>query len=90
MSIKIGTFDGSYSGITYFRESGKDWDIRLGKGSGADYRTRQLPTTKVVGLHLTRQVGRVVIEWKDRLARFGFTYLKKLCDNLPMENYGTS
>jgi len=30
-------------------------------------------------------VCRVVIEWKDRLARFGFAYIKKLCDAFKVE-----
>lgn len=34
---------------------------------------------------ISGQVCRVVIEWKDRLARFGFTYIKKLFDAFNVE-----
>ena len=51
--------------------------------SGVNENRRQL--NKLLDMIIAGQVCRVVIEWKDRLARFGFTYLKKLCDAFKVE-----
>jgi len=51
--------------------------------SGVNENRRQL--NKLLDMVIAGQVCRVVIEWKDRLARFGFTYIKKLCDAFNVE-----
>jgi predicted site-specific integrase-resolvase len=51
--------------------------------SGVNENRRQL--NKLLDMVISGQVCRVVIEWKDRLARFGFTYIKKLFDAFNVE-----
>jgi len=51
--------------------------------SGVNENRRQL--NKLLDMIIAGQVCRVVIEWKDRLARFGFTYIKKLFDAFNVE-----
>lgn len=36
-------------------------------------------------LIIAGKVCRIVIEWKDRLAQFGYVYIKKLCDAFKVE-----
>lgn len=46
--------------------------------SGVNESRRQL--NRLLDMILKNQVCRLVIEWKDRLARFGYSYIKKICD----------
>jgi excisionase family DNA binding protein len=51
--------------------------------SGVNENRRQF--NKLLDLIIANQVERIVVEWKDRLARFGYTYIKKLCDAFKVE-----
>lgn len=51
--------------------------------SGVNENRRQL--NKLMDMIIAGKVCRIVIEWKDRLARFGFVYIKKLCDAFKVE-----
>jgi len=51
--------------------------------SGVNENRRQL--NRLLDMIFKNQVERVVIEWKDRLARFGFSYIKKICDAFNVE-----
>ena len=60
------------------------WERRLEEiASGVNESRRQL--NKLLDMIIAGQVCRVVIEWKDRLARFGFAYIKKLFDAFNVE-----
>ena len=69
--------------MEYAHEKGYDYQVMEEIASGVNENRRQL--NKLMDAIIAGQVGRVVIEWKDRLARFGFTYLKKLCDAFNVE-----
>jgi predicted site-specific integrase-resolvase len=51
--------------------------------SGVNENRRQF--NRLLDLNIAGQVERIVVEWKDRLARFGYTYIKKLCDAFKVE-----
>jgi len=51
--------------------------------SGVNENRRQL--NRLLDMIFKNQVERIVIEWKDRLARFGFSYIKKICDAFNVE-----
>lgn len=47
-------------------------------GSGLNDNRKGL--NKLIKLILDKEVNRVIISYKDRLTRFGFNYLKRICD----------
>ena len=69
--------------IEHAHEKDYDYLVMEEIASGVNENRRQL--NKLMDMIIAGQVCRVVIEWKDRLARFGFTYIKKLCDAFSVE-----
>lgn len=69
--------------MEYAHEKGYEYLVLEEIASGVNENRRQL--NKLMDMIIAGQVCRVVTEWKDRLARFGFTYLKKLCDAFNVE-----
>ena len=69
--------------MEHAHEKKYDYVVMEEIASGVNENRRQL--NKLMDMIIAGQVCRIVIEWKDRLARFGFTYIKKLCDAFKVE-----
>jgi len=65
--------------MEYAHGKGYDFIVVEEIASGVNENRRQL--NRLLDMVFKNQVDRIVIEWKDRLARFGFNYIKKICDN---------
>lgn len=65
--------------MEYAHEKGYNFIVLEEIASGVNENRRQL--NRLLDMVFKNQVDRIVIEWKDRLARFGFSYIKKICDN---------
>jgi predicted site-specific integrase-resolvase len=65
--------------MEYAHSKGYDFIVVEEIASGVNENRRQL--NKVLEMVFKGQIDRVVVEWKDRLSRFGFSYIKKICDN---------
>lgn len=69
--------------MEHANEKSYDYLVMEEIASGVNENRRQLD--KLMDMIIAGKVCRIVIEWKDRLARFGFTYLKKFCDAFKVE-----
>ena len=69
--------------MEYAHDKKYDYEVMEEIASGVNENRRQL--NRLMDKIIAGQVCRVVIEWKDRLARFGYTYIKKLCDAFHVE-----
>jgi len=69
--------------IEHAHEKKYDYVVIEEIASGVNENRRQL--NKLMDMIIAGTVCRVVIEWKDRLARFGYVYIKKLCDAFKVE-----
>ena len=69
--------------MEYAHDKKYDYEVMEEIASGVNENRRQL--NRLMDKIIAGQVCRVVIEWKDRLARFGYTYIKKLCDAFKVE-----
>jgi excisionase family DNA binding protein len=69
--------------IEHAHEKKYDYEVIEEIASGVNENRRQL--NKLMDMIIAGKVCRVVIEWKDRLARFGYVFIKKLCDAFKVE-----
>ena len=69
--------------MEYAHEKKYDYEVIEEIASGVNENRRQL--NKLIDMVIAGKVCRIVVEWKDRLARFGFAYIKKLCDAFKVE-----
>lgn len=69
--------------MEYAHEEKYDFIVLEEIASGINENRRQL--NKLLDMVIAGQVCRIVIEWKDKLARFGFVYIKRIFDAFDVE-----
>lgn len=62
---------------TYCEQQGKPFEIVKDTGSGLNYKRPGLK--KLIHLICSRQCSEVVVNYQDRLVRFGFELIKQIC-----------
>lgn len=62
---------------TYLEKDGQPFEIISDIGSGLNYQKKGL--TKLIHLICTKQCNKIVVNYQDRLVRFGFELIEDIC-----------
>ena len=62
---------------TYLEKDGQPFEIISDIGSGINYQKKGL--TKLIHLICTKQCNKIVVNYQDRLVRFGFELIEDIC-----------
>ena len=67
----------------YLTAQGKPFEIISDIGSGINYKKKGLQ--ELINMICNHEVERIVINYRDRLVRFGYEMIEQLCDNFDVE-----